>query len=224
VKKRIAVFGAAGSVGGAVTQRLEDEGREIFRIVHFEKEREKILRENPKIQCAFADVGNPHEMRRLSKRLEHGECFFDDVIYAVGKYGKGEYSYRLQHRPSTLPIETFENEVFAQFIGLFTVFQAMLPVVVDGGSFVFVSSVQHEDLMHDIISTEQQELLIEKMRDDETVKERGIKIHHLGFGPIDTHYYYGMNTIKTLPLHLVTKEIILTLENDFHVSLKKVPE
>lgn len=221
--KTIVVFGAGGSVGGSVTKLLGDTGQRVIKVVHTKKDRDKIMRNNPKDECQFADVGNFIEVRHVANRLEQDDVAVNSVIYTVGKYEKGGCLKRKTSSVSDFSPTMIRDEMDVQLTGLLFVFKTMLPRLADGGSMVFVSAVTHKDFSHNVIAYTEQERIIELMRNDSTVKGRGILIHHLGFGPILTHYYDGVWVPQALSLKFATKEIVAALEFSGHVSSTKLP-
>lgn len=212
--KTIVVFGAGGNVGGAVVKLLEGKGEHVIKVGHTIHYRQKWVKKGGDgDDYRFADVGNDTEVKRVTNRLKQNDVMVDGVIYAVGKYERGGYLKRSNYSLSTTPHEVIEAEMKAQFLGLVLVFQAMLPVIAEDGSIIFVSSVAHEHLSHDVISFDQQELLIKQMRDDPATKNRRVKIHHLGFGPIKTDYYDGFRSDKKMhKIDWVAQEIVATLD------------
>ncbi|MBI2120903.1 MAG: SDR family NAD(P)-dependent oxidoreductase [Parcubacteria group bacterium] len=215
MSKTVLIFGAMGFVGVAVTKLLEERGDRVIKVGHAKNDRLKLLRNYPRPECYSADVGNYAEVRQVVNGLKHDEIAVDNVIYVVGNYEKNGYLKRLPYTFSTLPHAMFMNELMTQSFGVFSVFQTMLPVITDGGSIVFVSSSYPENLSHDIISYDGQERLIRHMRRDPAVKERGIKIHHLGFTGIATDYYHGVSETdrrRLFPPLSAAQEIAVALD------------
>lgn len=221
--KTIAVFGANGSVGGAIVKLLEKQGHRVIKVVHTEKDRIKILENNPGDECRFADVGNFVEVRRVANRLYQENIALDGIIYTVGKYEKGGCLKRKHPSVSSFSPSMIHEEITAQLAGLLFVFKALLPNLTDAGSMIFVSAVMHEDFSHNVITYEEQERTIDLMRSDSVVRQRGILIHHLGFGPILTHYYDGVWIPQALSLEFATKEIAAALQFSGHTSFTKLP-
>lgn len=222
MSKTIVVFGAAGVLGKAVTKLLEVRGFRVIKIGHSEIDRRNLMKESPGEECRFADVGDYAQVKRVANRLRQAEIIPDGIIYVVGKYGKGGYAKRSGYSISTIPPKLIEEEITSQLFGLISVFQNMLFSLACGGTMIFVSSVANENFSHNIISYEGKELIIEHMRRDATVITRRIKIHHLGFGGIDTDYYHGKDTCLLHSIPFVTQEIVSALDFTAHLSCKKL--
>lgn len=222
--KTIAVFGATGSVGSAVTKLLTNRGNRVIKIGHHEKNRKKLMENSPGADCYFADVGKYEEVKCVANRLQHENIAIDSVIYTVGKYEKEGYLNRKASSVSCFSPELIREGINAQFTGLLFVFNTMLPSLVNNASMIFVSTVAHEDFAHEVVTYGEQERIIGLMRNNYDTVSHNILIHHLGFGPIDTHYYDRVWVVKgTLPLESVTKEIVAALDFSGHTSFTKMP-
>jgi hypothetical protein len=223
-KKTIVVFGANGCVGNSVVNLLENQGHRVIKVVHTRAVRDRIVKNNPDDECRFADVGKYEELRRVANRFHQESIGLDSIIYAVGKYEKGGCLERKTSSVNRFSPNMIHDEITAQLTGLLFVFKAMLPNLVDNGSIIFVSAITHGDFSHEVITYVEQERIIELMRNDSLVKQRDVLIHHLGFGPIRTHYYDEVwlpNGI--LSVELVTKEIAAALEFSGATSFTKLP-
>lgn len=224
MSKTIIIFGATGSVGGSVTKLLEESGNRVIKVGHREKNRKKLAENNPREDCHFADVGKYEEVRCVANRFQQENIAIDSVIYTVGKYEKEGCLKQKASSVSRFSPDAVQEGIDAQFTGLLFVFNAMLPSLADNGSMIFVSSVAYEDFAHEVVTYGEQERIIGLMRNNYDAVSHNILIHHLGFGPIDTHYYDRVWLPKgILPLLSVTKEIVAALDFSGHTSFTKMP-
>lgn len=224
-KKTAVVFGA-GFVGSRLCKRLEKRGWNIVKTFKTELERRNAQDFQEGMGLSFVvKVGDEGDVHRFAKRVKNlvkeGEVEkIHTVIYTAGNYSKGGASKEKSSR-SKLPLVDLLDEINTQILGPDLVFRYMLSTLTDGGSFIFTSSLAHDNLQHNLVVPEQWEHTIRDMRKDLDVVSRGIRIHHLASGPTDTHYYNDENRPeKVLPVTKVIEKIISLINAGWNTSEK----
>ncbi len=229
------VFGAAGSIGSAVAHQLLKEGH---RVVVSPRKRlhgrgEVITRSTlSDLQRAGAelwqvdDVSDPRETYDLAPHCI-ANFPLEGVIYAVGHCPPGEFSAAIRYPLSTLPMEDYDREITMHQRGVLNIFQSLLPAVVQGGCFLFLSSaitrfkgnLPIQAHYHaGVISAE--DWLIDGMRADPLVEKKNIKIHRIAPGAVDTPFHHGegLRPPKMTPISDVVREVVSALASNTTVD------
>lgn len=218
MKKRYVVFGGSGSIGSSVTNRLL-ETESIVHATSFSTPLSEILPRDG-LRVSRVDVTNRDDVRILGNKEIRRGCI-DGVVYAVGHCPPSGATTALMTPLSRLHHEAYAQDVGRHQLGVLNVFQTMLRVVRNGGAFVFISSavtrfkgteVPGRLQFHahaGVIAAE--DWLVDAMRRDPIVIERGIKIHRIAPAAVDTPFHSGCG-LKSLRLIAVVSVVAKVLE------------
>lgn len=162
----ILVLGAGGHVASAVVKRLIHDGHHV----HALKKGDYDVTQNY--------IGNP----------SFQSSPIDAVIYCVGRCPPGGFLDAIKRPLSQFPLNEFNREIDMHMRGPLNVFQEFLPVMRNGGHFVFMSSaatrlLQMElsqrppiHIYHHLAVIAGENALIEGMRMDNEVMLRNIRV------------------------------------------------
>ncbi len=230
------VFGASGSIGsGIVTRLLLDEKISPLPVI-----RPLVVSMHPQrfehlsniMGCEYlTDVTNEGEVEGFASLLNFrnqtdGEL--DGVVYTIGHCPPQGFLDAVSVPLSQLPLRQYKNEIALHQLAVLNVFQEMLKNVKDGGCFLFLSSAitrhkgklpsfLHAHYHASVIAAE--DWLIDGMRHDTEVIERGIKIHRIAPGAVDTPFHIGgPKPPKMISVADVAEEVYTALHSDTHVD------
>lgn len=238
-RKNYAVFGAAGSIGKAVVRELladsDDHSVCAFthsycRSVNIENYEERRTRLSLMIVAVENRDDLEHESNYFSGKLKGypRSTAFDGIIYTVGHCPPDGFPEAIRYPLSQLPVENYLKEIQMHQIGALNVFQVFLKNLNDGGCFLFLSSAitrlkgQFPPFLqcyHYASAIASEDWLIEGMRNDPAVIERGIKIHRIAPAAVDTPFHRpGPKPPRLIPMSEVVEEIVAALQSDIHVD------
>jgi NAD(P)-dependent dehydrogenase (short-subunit alcohol dehydrogenase family) len=163
-------------------------------------------------------------MEACRLRLSEGEVLFDSVIYAVGHCPSGGFGEASRVPLSEISLETYEREISMHQRGPLLVFQKFLGLVRPGGSFVFLSSAVTRDngvgippslhIQYHASVIAGLDWLVAGMRRDPAVLKRGILVHRIAPGAVDTPFHRGHDgpkPPKVIPAMTVATKVVLTI-------------
>ncbi|MEK7629756.1 MAG: SDR family oxidoreductase [Patescibacteria group bacterium] len=220
MKKTYLVFGAAGSIGKKVVYRLINDDHNVIASVkaHRGVGIETTILEGVNV-VLVDNVADREMIEGISNRYK-----LDGIIYAVGHCPPGGFTDATKYPLSQLPLQNYKDEIDMHQIGALNVFQCLLPILKDGGCFVFISSAitrlkgQFPPFLQayhyaSVISAE--DWLVDGMRHDPTVIERKIKIHRIAPISVDTPFHSGVpKPPKMLAVDEVVDEIARALKSE----------
>lgn len=237
--KNYAVFGVAGSIGKAVTRKLladlDDHNVCAFthrycKSVDIENYEERRTR----LGLIYVAVENRDELENQSNYFSGKlkgyprSTAFDGIVYSVGHCPPDGFPEAIRYPLSQLPVENYLKEIQMHQIGVLNVFQVFLKNVKDGGCFLFLSSAitrlkdQFPPFLqcyHYASAISAEDWLIEGMRNDPAVIERGIKIHRIAPAAVDTPFHRsGPHPPRLIPMDEVVSEIVSALNSEVHVD------
>lgn len=212
------VFGAHGHVGSAVSSRLIEAGEDVSKVGKSDWELGTSWR-----SCHIGETNLKS---------------FDAAIYCVGHCPPGGFWEAVRYPLSQLSFSGLNQEVALHVTGPVQVFQDFLPAVRSGGCFVFMSSSATRllqmprdkrppiNIYHHLAVIAAEDALIEGMRMDPEVKQRGIKIHRIAPAAIgDSPFHSGG---PKLPVTVTTAEvvgaIVKSLDAEDHQDVVMVPK
>jgi len=228
-EKNYLIFGAGGSIGSEVAQRLARDENCVIASIRYRNARSAAVIEKLQAAGAITDVlGDVSDRSAVQKCFERN-CMgmFDGVIYAVGHCPPGGFPDAIKYPLSQLPVGLFMNEIAMYQIGVLNVFQIMLPLVKDGGCFTFISSAitrltdeewpSFLQAHYHAAMISAEDWLIRGMRMDPAVKRRGIKIHRLAPKAVDTPFHqheHGPKPPQLLSVETVVEKIVSSLTSE----------
>jgi len=143
------------------------------------------------------------------------------IIYCVGHCPTRGFAEAVRAPLSDYPSDGLLGEMEMHVFGVHRIFQKFLPLIDDGGSFTFMSSAATRLLLmpllkrpplhiyHHLAAVAAGQALVEGMRMDPAVKERGIKIHQI-MPPaiIDSPFHENG---PELPTTVTTRQVVDTI-------------
>ncbi len=201
MQKRYLVFGAAGSIGGEIVRQLRNREFHVIAAIrshHQETTGRKFTQLGA--QCALIDDVSDRACV-LGYFRQFPDAMLDGVVYSVGHCPPNGFDDAIRYPLSQLPFDKLTAEIRMHQTGVLNVFQLMLSHVKDAGCFLFMSSAitkvsddQWPPFLHahyhaGMIAAE--DYLIRGMRIDPAVKSRGIKIHRIAPGAVNTPFHHG---------------------------------
>lgn len=235
------IFGAAGSIGREVALQFLVTGHRVFAWVKNPGQRVQ-LRETLKtagernlrnLFVLFQDVTRRETMEKTAMRVFRSGFFpfpVNGVVYAVGHCPPGGIVKATKQPLSQLPLENYRDEIDMHQIGVLNVFQCLLKKLENGGCFVFLSSAitrlrgnfppfLQAHYHASVVSAE--DWLVEGMRHDPEVVNRGIKIHRLALAAVDTPFHCGRSrpsAARLIPVEKVAREVVLACASETEVD------
>ncbi len=219
--KRCLVFGASGSIGREVSARLHRDGHIVIVC-------SKGI--NPTLIGSMMDsvwnVADRKEMQNYADVFKKRDRV-DAIVYAVGHCPPNGFAEAIRYPLSQLPLENLTREINMHQVGVLNVFQLMLEHLNDGGCFVFLSSAitrlkgQFPPFLqayHYASAISAEDWLIDGMRFDPTVKQRGIRIHRLAPVAVDTPFFGEHKPPEIIPISRVVDEVVDVLDSQKNVD------
>lgn len=222
--KTYLLFGAGGSIGSEIVRKLSVLGHRVIASV-------RRAPDQPEADVTYRvlkDTADEREVKAFAEFMA-SESRFDGVIYSVGHCPPGGLAEAVRYPLSKLPLETYKNEIGMHQLGVLNVFQHFSGLLADGGSFVFLSSAitrlkgrfsptfyAHHHAS--VIAAE--DWLIEGMRHDPIVIERGIRIHRIAPAAVATPFHHGegSGSAALVPVSLVVEHIVQALAHTGNVD------
>ena len=209
---KFVVFGAAGSVGLALTTLLSRMGAStIFAVVKDAAQQErlnKIVMERELLRCfvRVADVRNIEQIRTFAQSLRNPIVGLSGVIYAVGHCPPGGIMAEVGTPLDRLPSEKLVIDHDLHVVGLQNVTRGILPLLRFGAHVVVIGSAVTRlprfglpanlfNKFHAGSYAQAKAAQLELVRwwqRSPTVKSVGVFVDYLGFGAIDTPFHRGL--------------------------------
>lgn len=233
MKKKVIVFGAGGSIGNKIVCDLLNKGNNV---IASSREYGDVLLNCDEISknIQIFPVKDVAKEFSLSGTDDVDFSGLDSVVYTVGHCPPDGFADEIKTPLSEVSIGKFRNEINMHQIGVLNVFQTMLPHLVDGGSFTFISSAitrvpEFPPFMHpyhhvSVIAAEDE--LIKGMRHDPVVKERNIKIHRIAPGAVDTPFHSTGPKPPSgyVSIEEVAKAVVEAIAGDEEVDRQILPQ
>src|SRR3989344_9300311 len=139
MQKTYLVFGAAGSIGGGVVRHLLAAGHQVIASVreHHQEETKELMASGAIVHDTN-DVADERQLYGL--RLLFFATALDGIVCAVGHCPPNGFPEAIKYPLSQLPLGKYQSEINMHQVGVLNIFQCMLPTLVDGGCFLFISS------------------------------------------------------------------------------------
>jgi hypothetical protein len=167
----------------------------------------------------------------------------DGIVYAVGKYGKvGGFDDEIKDPligaspgDQAAVAGKLQEAVRLHLLGLHNVVQ-LLRFLEPGSSLAVLSSAitrftpdqlpPEIHAGHYLTATTAKDMLVECLRCDPTVCERGLLIHRLAFGAVDTPFHRDCKHTPSvmLPVKFVANQVVAALASDEVVDKQFLPE
>ncbi len=225
MQKHYLVFGAAGSIGGEIVRQLRNRGYYVtaaIRSHHQEAVGPKLAQLG--VQCVLVDDVSDRTCF-LAYFRQFPDARLDGVAYSVGHCPPNGLDDAIRYPLSQLSFDKLTAEIRMHQTGVLNVFQQMLSHVKDGGCFLFISSAitrvsedQWPPTLHahyhaGMIAAE--DYLIRGMRIDPAVKSRGIKIHRIAPGAVNTSFHHGGPFLASaVSVNTVGEAVVDALESE----------
>jgi len=206
------VFGAAGHIGKHVCVKLAEAGTEVVALV---KSSTQLITFEQHILVSYYDVTTRQRGIDPVTTSPVGA-----IIYCVGHCPKGGFLSAISLPLSQFPADELAMELAMHVAGPLNVFQEFLPVMNDGGCFLFMSSaatrllsVPREarppiQIYHHLAAIAAEDALIEGMRMDPEVKRRGIKVHRIMPPAIRDSPFHEVSNGPKLPVTVTTAQVV----------------
>ena len=223
---KVAVIGAAGNIGNALCVRLNENKEVIHAFAKNDVQMIKMVKNLPRLfipsknRSSYFDAADCHDVARTVRGEYGGNEKVDSVVYCVGHCPPGGFLDAIKTPLSKFSIEDFNREIDMHICGPLNVFQKFLPVVRDGGHFVFISSAATRlltmpreqrppiHIYHHLAAIAAEDALIEGMRMDPEVKKRGIKIDRIMPPAISDSPFHKVEGGPKLKVTVTTAQVI----------------
>lgn len=226
--KRIAVIGAYGSVGQAITAELLSREAEVFAIVKDAAQRTKLAMKFRNLLVHRWDVLDQMHGQRIREEIEGTEpdetTKLNAVVYAVGHCPPGGLYDQISIPLSEINMETFGDDLDRLAFGVANIAQIFLPLMATGSRFIVIgSAITRFDPaslppnfyagQYALAQAAQAELL-RWLAVDPAFVAKTINVTRLMFGAMDTPFHTERNGPKAphlVPLSEVVESIMTAI-------------
>ena len=230
--KRILVVGGSGSIGGAVVEGLPERGARVFASARTEVGAERLILRYSGV--SDVTVLRIHVLQPSSQWGLDWTAFIqnnlDGIVYAVGDCPPRGFDNAIKHPLNALSGEDIKYDLELHCVGFQNLMREALPVLGPSASVVAVSSaitrLTDKDCPswlyagHYAAATAAKDELVRWWRRDPKIQKKGVKIHRIAFGAVDTPFHKGSihKPPALIPLKMAAGEIIAALESDVIVD------
>ncbi|MFA6353614.1 MAG: SDR family oxidoreductase [Candidatus Paceibacterota bacterium] len=196
MKKQFLIVGGTGSIGGAIADEIFSHSHSV--VITGKKE---------------LDVTNEESIRDFFSSFPS----FDGMVYAVGSCPPKGYMKEIETPLSKIDVSRLSTDFNLHVVGLLRVVQQMKGVLKESSPILVISSgiTRIPDCgcpanlyagHYATIKASQNEL-VKWLRRDPFIREKGILIHRLGVGAVDTPFHEGASEELKPPILYSLEEV-----------------
>lgn len=241
--KRYVVFGATGSIGTVVCQRLLNCGHNVSAVASTRESLDRLMQvvgDTSHLDRFQIDVTDALAVANLAGNPLHADGQVDGIIYLVGRcpaHGFDDViAYGLDDLRTT---DRLLDDLNLHVVGAQIVFGEFLKDMAPGGTVTFISSALTRVLIpgtpkppswlklgHHVAAVAALDAMIVFMRWDELVEEKGLIINRIAPAAIDTHFHVGCahRPPAMLDLQVVAKALVDAATGSQQVDYMMLPQ